>query len=123
MITVSLFDGLRNLNRVEEATADLRSARARRAEKEQEIFAELTSALAKYENGRSTYQATTAELEKALQSQDQARERYRVGRASILEVTDAELSVSRARLDMAQGMVDEQSAIALIRLITGEESI
>jgi outer membrane protein len=117
----TIFDGLRNLRKIDETAAQLKSAHSRMAAKEQGIYLDLSKALAQLENARQQVKVAGEVVRQAKINLDQVQERYKVGRASILEVTDAQLTLTQARSSQVQARYDQESAIALIRLTTGAD--
>lgn len=121
MLTLSIFDGLRNINGVDEAAAQLRISRAQKAGKEQQIYVDLSRGLSQLENARQRALVADEVVKKAELNRSQMAERYRVGRATMLELTDTHLALAQAKSEMAQADYDRQSATALINLVSGKE--
>jgi outer membrane protein len=120
-IIQTLYDGFRNINKIDQTAARLRSAHARQAAKEQDLYLELSKGLAQLMNARERVRVAEAVVKEAALNREQVEDRYRVGRASLLELTDAQLTLTQAHAELAQARYDLQSAIALLRLSTGED--
>ena len=120
-IVQTIFDGFRTINNIDQTAAQLRSAHARQAAKEQEIYLDLSKAVAQLENARQRVRVAEEVEKQAQLNRSQVEDRYQVGRASLLELTDAQLTLTQAQTDLVQARNDLQSAIALIRLTTGED--
>ena len=117
----NLFDGGRKLARIDEATAQLRSARAQVADREQQIYLDLTQALAQLAGARQRADLTALIVRQAQESLNLASERYRLGQSSSVELTDAQVAVTQARADQVKARFDYQTALAQIRHAIGEE--
>ena len=118
---VNVFDGGRKQAKIDEASAQLRSARAQVADREQQIYLELTQALAQLAGARQRADLTALIVRQAQESLSLATERYRLGQASSVELTDAQVAVTQARADQVKARFDYQTALAQIRHAIGEE--
>jgi outer membrane protein len=118
----TIFDGLRNINKIDEMTAQLKSAHSRKAAKEQQIYLNLSQALTQLQNAQQQLKVREETVKEAELNVSQVKDRYNVGRASMLEVTDAQLTLTTARANLIQARYDQQSAIASIRQTTGEDT-
>ena len=116
----SLFSGWRKTSAVTVSAAELQSARAGIAGREQQLYQDLTTAQTLFETARA--QAALAEIvvREARENLDLVGERYRLGLATSVELTDAEVAVSQARSQQVQARHDELAAFALIRLNVGD---
>jgi outer membrane protein len=114
------FTGWQRTWRVEQAVAELRAARAQAAAQEQQIRLDLRQALNQLESARRRLDVTALVARQARESLELVSERYRVGAASAVEVTDAEVALSRAKADGVEARFDFQTAVARIRHATGE---
>ena len=116
----SLFNGWRKTSAVDAAVANLQASRARIADREQQLFQDLITALTQIHTART--QAEVAELVvcSARESLDLVQARYRVGLATAVELTDAEVAVAQARTQQVQAHRDALAAHALIFLNIGE---
>ena len=118
---INLLDGGRTKARIAEATAQLRSARAQVADREQQIYLDLTQALAQLAGARQRTDLTALIVRQAQESLNLATERYRLGQASSVELTDAQVAVTQARADQVKARFDYQTALAQIRHSIGKE--
>jgi len=116
----SLFNGWRKTGALDAAAAELQASRAGIANREQQLFQDLITALIQLHTARA--QAVVAEVivRAARESLDLVNARYRVGLATAVELTDAEVAVAQARTQQVQARHDEWAAHAFILLNTGE---
>ena len=117
----NLFTGWRETWKVREAVAQLRSARARVADREQQLCLELSQAINKLESARQRVGLTGLITRQAQESLDLINERYRVGQASAVEVTDAQVALTGAQADRVKARFDYETAVAQIKHAVGEE--
>lgn len=118
----SLFSGGRKTAAIDATVARLRIARANAAAREQQLFLELSKAVSQLESATERRSLTDLLMRQAGDNLALVQERYRVGRASSLELTDAQVALTQARARAVQALADYQTAQAQIRHATGEES-
>jgi outer membrane protein len=118
-IVLPLFDGFSREQRVQEATARRNDARSLVRARELQLTADVTSAY---------LTLTTAQKTVALQEQNAARarqeltfteERYRVGAATFLDVTQARATYERAESDRINAVYDYHKAFAALEGAVG----
>jgi len=116
----SAFTGWRNTSAVDASVAALRVARAAVADREQQLQQDLTNAFAGLDTARD--KAALAELlvRQSRENLDLTAERYRLGLATSVELTDAEVAVTQTRSQQVEAQYAEWVARAQIRLNTGE---
>jgi outer membrane protein len=117
---VELFTGWLKTSRIDEAVAQLRAARSQVANREQLIYLDLSQALNELNAAREKLTLTELILRQARESRDLINERYKVGQASSVEVTDAEGAVTGARANQVTARFDCQTAIARIKHAIGD---
>jgi outer membrane protein TolC len=110
----NLFDGFRNLRQIDIATAQLHSAYARYAGREQQIYLELSQAVAQLQDAQERLNLVNLIVEQAQENLDLVGELYKVGRASAVEMADAEVSITTARSNQVQARFDYLTAVAQI---------
>lgn len=118
---LSLFSGWRKVSAIEKATADLRASRANRAGREQQLHAELSSALNQLDAARRRVTLSSLVARQAREGLDIVTEKYRLGSASSLELTDAQVAHTGAKAEQVRARYDCQTAIARILQATGED--
>lgn len=119
-IDASLFDGWRKTSVLDAAAAELRASRARVADREQQLFQDLTAALAQFRTACAQSGVAEVVVRSARESLTLATARYRLGLATAVELTDAEVAVAQARTQQVQARRDEAAAQALILLHAGD---
>lgn len=115
----NLFDGFRNCNLIDQATAQLRAARARRAAMEQQIYLNLSQSIAQLENAQKRMGLADLIVQQAQENLNLVDERFRVGKASAVELTDAQVSLTSARSQQVQARYDYQTSVAQIKHTLG----
>ena len=118
---VELLSGGNKNATIDQAVAQLRSARARIADREQQIYLDLTKAWNQMDGARQRLALTDLTVRQAQESLELVRERYRLGQSSAVDVTDAEVTLTRARADRVNARFDYQTAVAQIKHAIGEE--
>ena len=117
----NLFDGGRKAAAVNAAVANLRAARAQAADREQQIYLDLRTAFTQLAGAREREGLTGLIVKQAGENLNLVSERYRIGQASSVELTDAQVSLSQARANQVKARFDYQSAMAAIMRTTGED--
>lgn len=115
----NIFNGNRNMNAIEQAVSELRSARSQISEYEQKAYAELTTAHLNLEKSKKQYEVALAAEKVAKENLDLVTERFNVGKVSALERTDAQVSYASAQADAVSAKYDWQDALATIAYLTG----
>jgi outer membrane protein len=118
-LTLDLFSGFRKVNAIDRAAATLRSTRAQRSELEQQLYVELKQAQANLEDAKKRMDLTELAVGQAQDNLDLVNELYKIGRASAVDVTDAEVSLSTAKSNQVRARFDYLAAVAQIEHITG----
>jgi len=111
----------RKTSQIDQAVAQLRSARARRAGQEQLIYLDLSQAVAEREDAKQRLELSTLVVQQAQENVDLVNERYKVGRASAVEVTDAQVALSQAQSDQVTARFDYLAAVAQVQRTIGEK--
>jgi outer membrane protein len=101
--------------------ANLRSVRARITDREQQIFQDLQNALTQLDSAQQRLPLTDLLVRQAAETLDLVSERYRLGAASAVEVTDAQVALTSARAEQVKAKFDYQAAIAQLKHAAGEE--
>jgi outer membrane protein TolC len=118
--TLGLFSGWSRTARIDQAAAQLRAARAAVADREQQVCLNLNVALSLLNTAQQRLTLTELVLRQARESVELAAEQYRLGKASAVELTDAQVTFFNARAGTVNARFDCQTAIAQIRLAVGE---
>jgi outer membrane protein TolC len=102
-------------------STQLRSARAKTTELEQTLYEELQKALSELDSARQRLELTALIAKQAHESLDLITERFRLGAASSVEVTDAQVALTSARAENVKAKYDCQAAVAQLKHACGEE--
>jgi outer membrane protein len=119
--SLQLFTGRRQTWRIREAVAHLREARTRVTAREQQIYQDLQNALNQLDSATQRLPLTELLVKQAQETLDLVDQRYRLGAASAVEVTDAQVALTTARAEQVQAKFDYQAALAQIKHAVGEE--
>ena len=111
----------RKTSQIDQAVAQLRSARARRAAQEQQIYLDLSQAVAQREDAQQRLELTNLVVVQAQENLNLVNERYQVGRASAVEQTDAQVALSQAQSNQVTARFDSLAAAARIQRTIGEK--
>ncbi len=114
-----LFNGGAKSARVREAIGALREARALRAQEEQQVFLDLRQAVSLRDDAMERLSITTLTLKSAQENSDLVQGLYAAGRASSVELTDAQVALSKAQGDQVTAQYDYQIAIATVMRAIG----
>lgn len=119
--TLNLFTGHRETWRINESVAQLRAARTRVTARQQQIYQDIQNALNQLDSAQQRLPLTDLLVKQAQESVDLVGERYRLGAASAVEVTDAQVALTSARAEQVRAKFDYQAAVAQIKHAVGEE--
>ena len=118
-LAADLFTGFRRTALIDAAVAELRAARAKRAETEQTLYLDLVKAVASRDSARQSSLVSQKTYEQAKENFAIVDEQFRVGTSSSIERTDAQVQVTQAKADMVRSRYDEQIAQAKIASLVG----
>jgi outer membrane protein TolC len=114
-----LFGGWTKTEAVKERVAGLREARASRADAEQQVFLQISQANAAVQDARERLKITELTVKQATENLDLVQGRFAVGRASSVELTDAQVALANARGERVQAEFDLQIALASLKRAVG----
>jgi outer membrane protein len=118
-LAAPLWDGHARRNRIAESVAQLRTARSRIAAKEQQLFQELTIAVAQQVAAEARLEVAASTASAAAENAELTEQRYRLGVASAIEQADAQSAVTSARAEQIKARCDRWLAFADIARLTG----
>lgn len=107
-----VFNGMTNQYTIDEAAANLRGARAQKAQVEQQVWLDVRSSFVALEDAKARVGLTALTVRSAEENLRLAQGRYEVGQASAVDLTDAQVGLAQARSDQAQARADYQTALA-----------
>lgn len=114
-LRLNLFQGFQKVNAIDEAVANLRLSRAQRAELEQRLYLDINRAFAQLADSNQRLSITNLSVRQAQENLTLVEQRYEVGKASSVELTDAQVALVNARSNQVQAEFDYQIAIAQIK--------
>ena len=120
-LSAPILDGDRRRTAVVAAIADLRTARATLADREQQLTQELTSALSTQATAAQRVRIDVLQVRKASENLELVDERYRIGSASAVDRTDATVAMVQAEIQRTRDHYVLASSDALVRTLTGME--
>lgn len=116
-----VFDGALRRNRIREKSLELAKAGETLADSERQVALEIQSHDLDLQQAAETVSASRDTVELAEKSLEIAKTRYENGLATNLDYTDANLSLSIARLTRLQALHDHMNALARLQQASGEE--
>jgi outer membrane protein TolC len=119
MLNWIVFSGWNKTGLLHGAVASLREAYASRALEEQLIFLDLRQAYAALEDTRESLKIASLTVKQAEETLDLVSGRFAVGKASSVELTDAQVTLANARAAEIQARFDFEISIAAIQRSIG----
>ena len=119
-IAGTLFTGGKKENAIKLAVLQLKNARAATVAYEQELYKKLSTATLNAELAQKQLQVAQLTESQAQEYFNIVSEQYNVGKASSLERTDAQVSLSDAKAKTVSAIYDYQDALALISNLIGD---
>jgi len=116
----TLFSAGTKNRQIEEAVVRLRTARSRLAEAEQKLYGQLFSATLAADRARRSLAVAERAESAARENFDVVSSRYDVGKASVLERTDAQVALTRAEAAVVAARYDWLDTQILIARLIGE---
>lgn len=110
----NVFNGGKNERAIEDAVAQLRMARSRVALYEQDLYAKICTAALNLTRAKKQHEVALLSERAAKENFDIVTEQFRVGKASALDRTDAQVSLTEARAAAVTAEYDYREAIAAI---------
>ncbi|HLY11499.1 MAG TPA: TolC family protein [Planctomycetota bacterium] len=114
-----IFSGWEKTGVLHGAVADLHQAYANRALEEQSIFLDLRNAYAVLEDAQESLKIVSLTVQAATETLDLVSGRYQVGKASSVELTDAQVQLATAKAQEIQARYDYEISIAAIERSIG----
>lgn len=120
-LTQNVFNGGRNVRAIENAVAQLRIARSKVAAYEQELHSKITTAVLTLTRAKKQYEVALISERAARENFDIVTEQFNVGKASSLDRTDAQVSLTEARAASVTAEYDYLEAVAAIAYLVGKK--
>ena len=119
---LTVFDRGRRTAGIDSAVAQMQSARTRVADREQQIYLDLTRALNARDTARERLGLADLNVRVARETLELVVERDRLGKATAVELTDAQVALIQAQGDQVKARFDHETAVAqILHTIGGEE--
>ncbi len=115
----TLYGGGEKTVRLRETVAGLRGVRAQRAQAEQQLALQVRRAVTQWWDALGRVEISGLTEKQAWENLDLVQGRYEIGRASSVELTDAQVALSNARGERIQAEYDVHIAEAAIRRARG----
>ncbi|MBQ6705318.1 MAG: TolC family protein [Opitutales bacterium] len=122
-ISQNVFNGGRNLRAIEDAVAKLRVARSKVAAYEQQLYASLTTAVLTLTRARKQYEVALLSESAAKENFDIVTAQFNVGKASALDRTDAQVSLTEARAATVSSEYDFREAVSAIAYLIATDPV
>jgi len=119
MLNWAVFTGWEKTGTLHAAVADLHQAYANRALEEQTLFLDLRNAYAVLEDTQESLKIVSLTVQSASETLDLVTGRYQVGKASSVELTDAQVQLAQAKAQEIQARYDYEISIAAIERSIG----
>lgn len=118
-ISIPIFDGFRTRGQIDQAQADLRTARVQESQLKESLSLQLASALAAYHAARTQIRARRETVSMAQRALELADVRFASGMTTQLELSDAALLLDQARVNEVQALYDYVRALATLERLSG----
>lgn len=120
-LTQNVFNGGRNVRAIEDAVAQLRIARSRVAAYEQDLYSKITTAVLTLTRAKKQYEVALVSERAAQENFEIVTEQFNVGKASSLDRTDAQVSLTEARAATVSAEYDYREAVAAIAYLVASD--
>lgn len=117
--SVPLFDGLGRESRMDRAGARAEQARAEVRSAELELRAAVDSAFSVIEAAGRAVDLASRTVELSRQELEMQRELFSLGRGSVLELQEAQISLRQSEADRIQALFDHHMAVAQLEYLVG----
>jgi outer membrane protein TolC len=116
----NLFKGLDDYARFKEAKSNEEMVRYQLRSLEDQMTLEIEEATVAVTTGQESLRVTQKSVGQAEENLRIVRQRYRGGLTTVVELEQAELALSRSRLEWLKAIYELRIALATLRLVTGE---
>ncbi len=118
-----VFDGLATFGRTQQAKSRLETARLNYVDSLQQVELEVQKAFARMRQAQETIESQQKNVEQALEALRLATERLDAGAGTQLDVLDARVALTRARITELQARADYQIALAEFDRVTATDTV
>lgn len=120
-LSVPVFQGLTRLRQVEQARIDLQQTQIQQNYQRKSLSIQAQNALNRIERAQRSLQAQERNIAQAERGYQIARVSYDSGVGTLIEVNDAELALTQARLNQLEVIYEFLNALADFNQLTGNE--
>ncbi len=120
-LQIPIFSGLQRLNNVRQVKVQQQQLELQKENARRGLIVAAKQSLSSLETALKQYKAAEATLEGATTGYDIAKKMYEVGRATILEVNDAQLALLQSKLNLHQAVYSYLTAKSSLDLVLGVE--
>lgn len=120
MVNVPLFNGFLTTSRVGQARASVNAAKYIIEDTKQNILNQVSQAYLALQDAKASYAGLQATVKSAKENLDIAQGRYEAGVGAILDVTDAQVSLTSAEANLAQAFYNYHRAYSSLLRSTGK---
>jgi outer membrane protein len=114
-----VFGGWSRTARLDESVQGLRQVRSNLAAAEQQVVVDIRQAAANLQDAIERFRISELTVKQAQENLELSQGRFEVGRASSVELTDAQVLLANARAELVQAEFDIQIALAALRRAVG----
>jgi outer membrane protein TolC len=118
-LTVPLFDSILTTSQLGEAQATLRNLQAQEENLQQQVTLEVRQGLLNLRRAEESIRVSEQTLVQARENLDLAEGRYAAGVGNIIEVTDAQVSLTSAQANNIKALYDYKTALAELEKAVG----
>ncbi len=118
-VTVPLFDSILTTSQLGEAQATLRNLQAQEQNLRQQVTLEVRQSLLSARRAQESIRVSTQTQVQAQENLELAEGRYAAGVGNIIEVTDAQVSLTSARANNIKALYDYKTALAELEKAIG----
>lgn len=118
--SMNLFNGMRTQARVEQSRIDVENVALRKSQITDLIKLQTRTLVNQLSSAKAKIAAQASVVDQAQRGYDIAQVRYKEGTGSLLEISDAETSLSRARVNEITSRMDYHSTRADFERVTGQ---
>lgn len=120
-LTQNVFNGGKNVRAIEDSVAQLRIARSKVSAYEQDLYAKICTAVLTLARAQKQREVALLSERAAKENFDIVSEQFNVGKASSLDRTDAQVSLTEARAAAVSAEYDYREAVAAIAYLVATD--
>lgn len=121
-LSIPVFEGLTRLRQIEQAKIDLEQTQIQKDFQRKSLSIQAQNALNRIQRAQRSLQAQEQNIAQAAKGLEIAVVSYQSGVGTLLEINDAELALTQARLNQLEAIYDFLYALADFNQITGENN-